>query len=129
MSRMTGFLELICSESEKNCSLDSPISLKELPKDGGLYAELGDGFTDSVYYDKKTVKTAPVLFLCRCAKQSRGFEQLEAICDYWQRQKKYPQGESFSLLDVTIAKEPNKIGRDEDGMYHFACILNCKLYY
>ena len=129
MARMTEFLELICSESEKHCDLDTGISLKELPKEGGLYAELGEGFTDALYFDKKTEKTIPVLFLCRCKKQSQGFEHLEQICDYWQRMKSYPQGKSFSLLDVTIAKEPNKIGRDEDGVYHFSCILNCKIYY
>lgn len=129
MSVLTELLELICSESEKHCSLDTGISLKELPKEGGLYAEFGDGSTNTTYYDKKTDKTIPVLFLCRCKKQSRGLEQLEQICDYWQRMKVYPQGKSFSLLNVTIAKEPNKIGRDEDGVYHFSCILNCEIYY
>ena len=36
-----------------------------------------------------------------------------------------PEGKT----DTEIAKEPNKIGRDEDGVWHFSCILNCKIYY
>ena len=129
MTPQTEFLELIIETAEKELALDTPISLKELPAGGGLYAELGDGFTATTYYDKGTVEMIPVLFLCRHADQQRGLEELCEICNYFQRLKKYPQGDTFSWLDAGIAKEPNKIGRDEDGVYHFSCILNCKIYY
>lgn len=126
---LTELLELICETAEANCSLDNNISLEELASIGGLYAEVGEGFPNATYYDKSTTKTVPVLFLCRAASQKRGLEQLCSICDYLQRLKKYPQGETFSWLDTTVAKEPNKIGRDEDGMYNLSCILNCMIYY
>lgn len=129
MTPQAELLELAVQEVEENCTLDTKISLKELAKEGGLYAELGDGLTDTVYYDKSTVKTIPILFLCRHKDQQRGLEQLCSICDYLQRLKEYPSGQMFSWLDAAIAKEPNKIGRDEDGVYHFSCILNCKIYY
>lgn len=126
---LTELLELICETVEENCNLDSEISLGELAPEGGLYAEVGEGFGNTTYYDKSTTKTVPVLFLCRATSQKRGLEQLCSICDYLQRLKKYPQGETFSWLDTTVAKEPNKIGRDEDGMYNLSCILNCQIYY
>lgn len=129
MTPQTELLELAVQTVEENCILDTKISLKELAKEGGMYAELGDGLTDTVYYDKSTVKTIPILFLCRHKDQRRGLEQLCSICDYLQRLKEYPSGQAFSWLDTTIAKEPSKIGRDEDGVYHFSCILNCKIYY
>lgn len=129
MTPQTELLELIAKTAEENCELDTEISLKELPAAGGLYAELGDGFLDTAYYDKSTVKVIPVLFLCRHRDQKRGLEELVVISSYFQRLKKYPQGETFAWLDTEIAKEPNKIGRDEDGVYHFSCILNCKIYY
>lgn len=62
MTPQDELLELIVDTVEKNCGLDSGISLEELPAESGLYAELGDGFTESVFYDKGTVKTIPVLF-------------------------------------------------------------------
>lgn len=129
MTPQTELLELIAKTAEENCELDTEISLKELPAAGGLYAELGDGFLDTAYYDKSTVKVIPVLFLCRHRDQKRGLEELAVISSYFQRLKKYPQGETVAWLDTEIAKEPNKIGRDEDGVYHFSCILNCKIYY
>ena len=129
MRPLTELLELICDAVESNCDLDSTISLEELAPQGGLYAEVGEGFGNATYYDKSTTKTVPVLFLCRSASQKRGMEQLCDISNYLQRLKKYPQGNTFSLMDITIAKEPNKIGRDEDGMYQFSCILNCFIYY
>lgn len=122
-------LDLLIDTVEKHCDLDTPISLKELPAAGGLYAELGEGFTEEVFFDKTTVKTIPVLFLCRHADQRRGMEELCEISYYLQRLKRYPQGKTFSWMDTTIVKEPNKIGRDEDGVYHFSCILECKLFY
>lgn len=129
MTPITELLDKIVEIAEKNCNLDTPISLKELPAGGGLYAEVGEGFINSTYYDKSTEKTIPVLFLCRHADQRRGLEELCDICNYLQRLKKYPAGQTFFWLDTEIAKEPNKIGRDEDGVWHFSCILNCKIYY
>lgn len=129
MTQLSELLELIVTIAESNCNLDTPISLKELPAEGGLYAELGEGFGNTTYYDKSTEKTIPVLFLCRHADQKRGLEELCEISDYLQRLKKYPKASTFAWLDTEIAKEPSKIGRDEDGVYHFSCILNCKIYY
>lgn len=129
MEPLTELLELIVETAEKNCNLDTSISLKELAPEGGLYAEHGAGFTDATFYDKSTEKTIPVLFLCRHSDQKRGIEQLCSISNYLQRLKKYPKAQTFAWLDTTVAKEPNKIGRDEDGMFNLSCILNCRIYY
>lgn len=129
MTPQLEFIELLTKTAEDNCSLDSRISLKELSYKNSLYAELGEGSTETTYYNKSTVKTVPVLFLCRNRSQERCIEQLSSICNYLQRLKEYPQGQTFAWLDTEIAKEPSKIGRDEDGTYHYSCILNNKIYY
>ena len=129
MTPQKEFLELLVAVAEENCKLDSPISLKELSDENSLYAEVNGAVTETVYYGKGTVVMMPVLFLCRNAEQARCMEQLEEICHYFQRLKTYPQGNSFSWLDTSIASGPSKIGRDEDGVYHYSCILNNKIYY
>ena len=126
MAHLTDFFDVLLNEIEQNCGLNTEISIKAK---GGIYAELGQGFTDTVYYNKQTVKTVPVLFMCRHKSQKQCMEWLCSICDYLQRLKAYPRGKTFTWLDTTIAKEPNKIGRDEDGVYHYSCILNCKIHY
>ncbi len=129
MTPQTEFIELLVESAEGELDLDGPISLEELSAGNSLYAELGSGFTDTTYYDKSTVRTIPVLFLCRNTDQRRCLEQLSEICNYFQRLKDYPQGKTFSWRDASIAKEPSKIGRDEDGTYHYSCILNCKVFF
>ena len=129
MTPQTELLDLLVDSLEANCNLGTGISLKELGKNGGIYAELGDGFTDTTYYNKQEVKTMPVLFLCRSKNQRQCLEWLNGICFYLQRLKEYPKGTCVSWLDTTIAKEPSKIGRDADGVYHYSCILNCKIFY
>lgn len=129
MSILTDFLELVIETAENNSQLAYPISLKELPKEGGLYAELGEGFVESQYYDKTELRQIPLLFLCRDNDQHRCLAQLEAICLSLSRLMQYPQKEGFCWLDAKTAKAPSKIGRDEDGTYHYSCIINCKLYY
>lgn len=129
MSVLAEFLNLLADTVEKQCDLEYEISLEELKADGGIYAELGEGFTETEYYNKSTLKTIPVLFMCRDKSQKTCMEQLCKICDYLQRLKEYPSGNTFAWKDVTIAKEPSKIGRDEGGMYHYSCILNCQIFY
>lgn len=129
MIPQTEFMEQLVKLIQENCSLDSGISLKELSNKNSLYAELGEGFTNVTYFDKSTVRTFPVLFLCRNADQRRCLEQLAAICNYLQRLRNYPPGESYRWLDAETAKEPSRIGRGEDGAYHYSCIVNCKLFF
>ena len=129
MSVLSDFLDVFADTVEEKCNLTYSISLEELGADGGLYAETGEGFTNTEYYDKSTLKTVHVLVMCRDANQRTCMDQLCKICDYLQRLKEYPSGGSFKWENVTIAKEPNKIGRDEGGMYHYSCILNCQIFY
>lgn len=130
MTPQSEFLKLICETAEANCSLDSKISPTELPTEGGLYAELGEGFGNGAYYDKgKRERTIPVLFLCRNKSQVRCLDQLSEICNYFEKLTQYPQGQLISWLNAETVKEPSKIGRDEDGVYHYSAILNCLVYF
>ena len=129
MTPLIEFMDLLVSTAEEHCNLDSKISLDELSEENSLYAELGEAFAQTTYYDKSEMHTVPVLFLCRHKNQIRCLEQMETICNYFQRLKQYPHGETFVWLDTEIAKGPSKIGRDEDGTYHYSCILNAKLFY
>ena len=129
MTPITEFMDVIIDAAESACNLDSSISMKELPAEGGLYAEAGEGFTETTYFDKTEIKMIPVLFLCRSKDQRRCLEQLEDIANYFQKLKEYPSGKTFAWLDTSISKYPSKIGRDEDGTYHYSCILNCKLHF
>ena len=129
MSILEEFMTLLVEEAEENCNLERQISLKELPAEGGIYAELGEGYILGQYYNKTAIHNIPVFFLSRNADQRICMEKLERICMYLSRLKKYPAGKGFSWLDTEIAKMPSKIGRDEDGTYHYSCILNCKLYF
>lgn len=129
MSPIEEFMDILVNAAEENCNLDSEISLEELSEKGGIYAESGEGFAKTKYFNKTEVKEIPVLLLCRNADQRRCIEQLEEICNYFQRLKEYPQGKLFSWLNAGIAKYPSKIGRDEDGVYHYSAILSCELFY
>lgn len=129
MTPQTEFLNLFIKTAEEHCNLDTGISLKELSSENGLYAELGSVFTNTTYYDKSAVWTFPVLLMCQHTDQERCLEQLSDICNYYQRLKVYPQGETFAWLDTAIVKETSKTDRNENGMYHYSCILNCKVYF
>lgn len=129
MTPLVEFLNLITDTADANCNLDTPIVLDELRAEGGIYAELGESFAESTYFSKHEVVNMPVLFLCRHKDQQRCLEQLEAICNYISRLKTYPQGETVNWLDCSVAKKPSKIGRDEDGTYHYSCILRAKIHY
>lgn len=129
MTPQEEFMRLVRDTAQNNSGIDVEISLKELNPEGGIYAELGSGFMNGQYYDKSAVRTMPVLFLCRNKKQMNCMNQLSAICNYLQSIKDYPQGDTVSWLNAVTAKEPNKIGRDEDGMYNYSCIVNCTVYF
>ena len=80
---LTELLEVITATVEGHCKLDTGITLEELPAEGGIYAELGDGFEESTSYNKQEVKVIPVLFLCRHPNQKRCLEQINEMKSYY----------------------------------------------
>lgn len=129
MEPLTELLDLIISTVQQNCDLDGEISLEEIPTDGGLYVEFGEESICKTYYDKTTEKEISVIFMCRHSNYKKGLEQICSICNYLQRLKEYPQGKTFAWLDTTIAKEPRKTGREENGQFSFSCTFVCRIHY
>ena len=129
MAPQTEFLDVLLNTVEANCSLGTVISLKELGANEGIYVELGQGSTDTVYYNKQMIKVIPAMFMSRHKSQKQCMDWLCSICDYLQRLKIYPHGETFAWLDTAVVEEPSKTGRDEDGTYRYSCLLNCKIYF
>lgn len=121
-------METFCTVAEANCKLDYNISLKELKAEGGIYAEAGKGFTETKTYGKNVTVKIPILILMRESNQTKCISNLEAICSYFERLKKYPTANSFKLLDAEVTESVNKIARDADGTYHYSCIITCLLY-
>lgn len=122
------FLDVFIDTVESACNLGVNITTDELRTEGGIYAEIGEGFCDTEYYNKGTVKSIPVLLLCRNASQKQCIKWLSGICSYLSHLKKYPDNKEFAWLNAAISKEPSKIGRDEDGVYHYSCIITCLVY-
>lgn len=129
MAPQTEFFDILLNTVELNCGLGTEISVKELGAEEGIYAELGQGSTETVYYNRQMIKVIPALFMCRHKSQKQCMDWLCSICDYLQKLKIYPHGETFAWLDTVVAEEPCKIDRDEDGTYRYSCLLKCKIYY
>lgn len=128
MTPQAEFLELLCKTIKENCSINSEISLEELVADGSVYVELGEGILSTQYYDKSAIRTVSVHFYSSTEEQS-GLEKLSNICNYFQTLKTYPQGEKVAWVDAAVAKEPFKTKRNNDEVYYYSCILNCKIYF
>lgn len=129
MTPQSEFMNLLCDTVDSNCDLGTKVSLKELPPKGGIYAELGESFTASEYYDRTAIWMVPVLLLCKGAGQETCLEMLSTICNYLQSLKEYPQGSAVSWIGAKIEKGPGRIGKDEEGFYYYSCIINCSIYF
>lgn len=127
MSPQVELMNLIRREAEENCKVE--VFLDGTPAGGGVSAELAPGYTDGLYYDKRAVRTIPVLFFSKGRDQEETAETLCRICNYFQHLKRYPQTGGFTWLDAMTATEPNKVGRQEDGQWIYSAIVNMKLYF
>ena len=109
--------------------LDFPISLEELSSDGEVYAELGAGYTEKKYMNGPGLIVCPVMFLTIGADEPACIDRLGKITNYLKRTpaRAMPKGSTYSWRSCTVAAEPNKIGRREDGQVLYSCIVNCKI--
>lgn len=112
---------------KEKCAID--VCLDGTPKHGGVSAELGAGYADSLYYSKKAIRIIPLLFLSKGKDQAECLNRLCKICNGIQCLKQYPQAEGFSWLDAATATEPNMVGRQEDGQWIYSAVMNMKIYF
>ena len=129
MTPQVEFADLMLSHIEKNVELDDKVSLEELLKTGGIYAEFGTGRIVTQYFDKKADRIIPVLFMCKNSEQMLCMEYLSRICNYLTTLKQYPQGENFRWSNAVTVSEPHKTGRDADGQYLYSCMVECRIYF
>ena len=123
---MTQLLEVL---KDMLCDIQiADISFSEIPVGGGIYAEISGDRNETVYYDKKGIHEHTVIFYCKNTNQKYCIDTLVAICNYFNRLKKYKQCDIFQILNIN-ANSLKRIGQLEDGQFLYTCILNCKLYY
>lgn len=127
MTPLTELLELFCSVVETQ--LEISINTSELPADGGVYAEVGAGKTECVYYDKSVIRTIPIHILCKAATQEDCLETLDKICCLMQSLKEYPEAVTFKWLDAAVETEEDEIAKKDGEAYVFACRIYNKIYY
>lgn len=125
---MVDIINLIVDTLEKNAALSGKISLEELPSDGGLYAELGPGYNESLYYDKSAIRLIPVVFLAKSIDQAWCVQQLTQIGVCLQDLRQYPKAEGCNWMDAVFSTGPSKVGRQEDGQFIYTCTVNTKFY-
>lgn len=121
------FLELVIKTIEENCGLHD-ICMDAL-RDSGVYACLDPGYNSALYYNRRALRMWPISFMAKNKDQVLCIQQLNTICDYLQKLKKYPSGDVFTWKDATVANYPSKVGRQEDGQYIYSCTINMQVYF
>lgn len=129
MTPQVEFAELLLEHIEQKVEIDDKVSLVELLKTGGIYAEFGNGRIVTQYFDKKADRIIPVLFMCKNQSQILCMEYLARICNYLTSLKQYPQGKNFRWTDAVTVTEPHKTDRNTDGQYIYSCMVECKIYF
>ncbi len=109
--------------------LNIGINLDELANDGQVYAELGAGYTEKKYTRGPGIYVHPILFITKGKNEEACIERLAKICNHFKATRNVPSGGCYSGRGLQVAAEPNKIGRQEDGMVLYSCIINFKLSY
>lgn len=106
-----------------------PLNLAELPKDGGVYAELGSTVFKSYIRNGPGMCTCPVLFMCKRPTEPDCLNELSKISNYFSRQRRLPNGESYQFRGLKVASGPHKTGHTEDGQVVYSCIVNFQISY
>ena len=122
-------LEELMRRIEKICTEELGIltSLSELPKTGGLYAEMGM-VTTKRYVRSASVKTVQILFMCKDAVEPVCIRNLSKVSGYLQKNKRKLEGEGYRVRSVKETSGPHKTGRTESKETVYSCILYMEIY-
>lgn len=105
------------------------LNLAELPKNGGVYAELGPVTEKRYIRNGPGLCTCPVLFMCKHPVEPDCLDELSKISNYFSRQRKLPNGDAYQSRGLKVASGPHKTGRTEDGQTVYSCIVNFQISY
>ena len=123
----TDFLNLVVDTVETNCKITG-IRTDTLV-DGGIFATIGSGRNQAVYYDRSAIRLWPVKFMAKDTDHEKCISQLDAICTYLQKLKKYPKHNGFVWLDATVEKYPARKEKQDSKAHVYMCKINMQVYY
>ena len=131
MQPQTELITNIKNDIEKNFPSIGGVSLEELSDDGRMYIEIGAGTVDKKYIRGPVESMVPVLFMLKRpgSKEAKCLNDLSKVCNYYQKTRKPPAGESYKARNADIAAGPSKSARYEDGQVLYSCIINFKISY
>lgn len=109
--------------------LQISLNLFELPKDGGVYAELGPTMERRYIRKGPGMCTCPVLFMCKRPVEFDCVDELSKISNYFSRQGRLPNGKSYQSRGLKVSSGPHKTGRTEDRQPVYSCIINFQISY
>lgn len=116
-------LQNLCKEK-----LQIEVNLKELPKENGVYAEVGPA-KEQVYIRAGKKCDVPVLFMCKMKKESACIESLSKIIRCLKENRRCLSGESYAVCVVKVESTPHKTGNTTDGQAVYSCIVNFDIRY
>lgn len=127
---MEPFTELMLKLKEvclEHLQLD--LNLAELPKDGGVYAELGTAAEKPYVRASVSTTKVPVLFMCKAFDEPECIEILSKLCTYVRKNRRMLSGETYQMRCLRVASTPHKTGRTEDGQTVYSCIIEFEICY
>lgn len=127
MTPQKEILELIHKTLKEK--LDLQIQLEKATDAGGIFADAAPGYTETVYYDRKSIHVFPIRFSCISPDQIYCIETLSVICEYLRNFNAYPAAETFQWINQTVATEPNNVSGKEEEKFTYSCVINFKIFY
>ena len=122
---LTELLKNIQRFCKEELGLD--VSLSELSKDGGIYAEIGPVTTKRYIRIPVGKNRVPVLFMCKSPVEPECIKNLQNICNALIRQKQKINGTTYQVCTVGEESGPHKTGRTEDMQVVYSCILHFEI--
>ncbi len=127
MNPQTELIELAAAMAEENCGIEK-IYLYGLSGEEGMYVEPGQGYTETVYYDKSAVRILPLRFFRKGTDRELCMEELSAVCNYLEGLSIYPEAQSFTWLDAIVSAQPRRDETKEEELIYF-CTIDCRVFY
>lgn len=95
-------------------ALERELRIGVLPPDGGIVLQIVSGTTETVYFDRSTIRAMTLQILCKDT-QRNAIDRVAACCNLLQATTEFDAAQDYQIIGFDIDTEPQFVTFESPG--------------
>lgn len=109
-------------------TLEPDLKIGVLPAEGGIVLQIVSGTTETMYFDRSSIRSMTLQILCKDSQRS-AIDRVAACCNLLQAATEFETNDNYQMIDYEIDTDPQFVSFESPGgMAIYTAVVRARYY-